>query len=159
MLNTSAVKKAKMPRRIKLKLGVGPSQAHHSRRTSCVSVGTAVAVILTFLAVTLAYACPGLAFMHTSGYAYSKPAHHIKADPCHRAKKDICQSVRDRMLSVQVTSLHFLMTASLDFAGFSFLLVTPKPQSGQISHLQRMLLLYLKTSKPPSPLYTTVLRI
>ncbi len=148
-----------MVRKLKLKFPFGRPHSGRSGRMTSLSVGTAVAVVVSFLAVTLAYTCPGLAFMHASGYSYSKPAHHIKADPCHRAKKDICQSVRDRMLSVQVTSVHFFITASLDLGGFSFLLVTPKPQSDQISHLQRMLLLYRKASKPPSPLYTTVLRI
>lgn len=143
----------------KLKLRFSRSHSGRFRRMTSLSVGTAVAVILFFLAVTFAYTCPGLAFMHASGYSHSTTAHHIKANPCQGAKKDICQSVRDRMLSVRATSLQFLLTASPDLAGFSFFLAAPEFQSGQTFHPQRMLLLYLKASKPPFTLYTTVLRI
>jgi hypothetical protein len=123
------------------------------------SVGTAITVVLSFLIVTFAYACPGMAFMRASSrYSYSTTAHHIKTNPCQGAKKDICQSVRDRMLSVRATSLQFLVV-SPDFAGFPFLWAAPRLQSGQTFHPERMLLFYLKSSKPPFPLYTTVLRI
>ena len=125
-----------------------------------VSAGTAAAVILTFLAVTFTYTCPGLAFMRAYGYSYSTTGHHIKADPCHQAKKDICQSVRDRMLSVQVTSLQLLSTGSQNVVDFSFLPVALKFQSGQrIPYSRKSLLLSISGLKPPFSIYSTVLII
>ncbi|MGE5302713.1 MAG: hypothetical protein ACM3TN_05250 [Alphaproteobacteria bacterium] len=154
------MKKTKVAGYNKLRFRWSRSQTGRFGRMTSVSAGTAAAVILTFLAVTFTYTCPGLAFMRAYGYSYSATGHHIKANPCHQAKKDICQSVRDRMLSIQVPSLHFLLTGSQDVTAFSFLPVALEFQSGQrIPYSRKSLLLSIAGLKPPFSIYSTVLII
>ena len=161
MLSTCPVKRTKVARPIKLRFRICASQTGRCRRMTSVSVGTAVSAIIFFLAATFAYTCPGLAFMQASGQSYSTTAHsRIKTNPCQGAKKDICQSVRDRMLSVQVSSLQFLLTGPRDLTGFSFLPVVIAPQGVQpVLYSRKSLLLSISMLKPPLPLYSTVLRI
>jgi hypothetical protein len=160
LLSTHPVKKTKVTGHFKLRFRVSPSHAGRSRRMTYVSVGTAATVIFTFLAVTFTYTCPGLAFMHASGYSYSTTAHNIKADPCQGAKKDICQSVRDRMLSVQVPSLQFPLIGSQDLTHFSSLPITLTPHGVQpVPYARTPFFLSRATLKPPLPLYSNVLRI
>lgn len=160
MLTTHAVKKTKVTRHSNLRFRLSRSQAGRFGRMTSVSAGTAAAVILTFLAVTFTYTCPGLAFMRAYGYSFSATGHHIKANPCHQAKRDICQSVRDRMLSVQAPSLQFLLTGSQNVIDFSFLPIALEFQSVQrIPHSQKLLLLSTSRLKPPLSVYSTVLII
>jgi hypothetical protein len=154
------MKETKVARHSKLRFQFSQSQAGRFGRMTSVSVGTAAVVILTFLAVTFTYTCPGLAFMRAYGYSFSTTGHHIKADPCHQAKKDICQSVRDRMLSVQVPSMQFFLTGSPDVIDFSFLPVALESQVGQRTpYSRKSLLLSISGLKPPFSVYSTVLII
>jgi len=65
------------------------------------SAATALSVVVTFLLVSIAHACSGLAPVGVMIEQSSRNAGMANNSPCDRHKDDVCKSVRDSILSIQ----------------------------------------------------------
>ena len=60
--------------------------------------------LVSYLFVSVVYACSGLSVMHMSFMSAPMDDRAVERGPCDKHKQDICKSVRDRMLSIQPSS-------------------------------------------------------
>ena len=58
-------------------------------------------VSISFLVITLVYACSGLKLLHLNSHNVAMSHESVERGPCSEHKEDICASVRDRMLALQ----------------------------------------------------------
>ena len=65
---------------------------------------TILVVTFSLLFVSVVYACSGLDSMQLAFHDSSMDGEKVERGPCSDHKQDICKSVRNRMITVQVSS-------------------------------------------------------
>jgi len=69
------------------------------------SIGIVSIVVVSFVAASLVYACPGGDLMRLAHQASAPHGGMVKRQPCNETREDVCKSVRDRLLSLQALPL------------------------------------------------------